>query len=143
MLEKKYVFGLVLAILSFSVIAQDASVDVLENVGNKRCVQNGKCEYFEDEFSCEVDCNIAALQKQRTNHDNALSNTRTNAQIAADETSGESKRPGSKLIIFSALFIALILILVVSLYFCPILVNLDKLAGVCYTTCVVFRTLTW
>ncbi len=115
MLEKKYVLGLCIIFLSFSVIGQDTSVDVLENVGNKRCVENGVCEYFEDEFTCESDCNAGALEEQREIERNDLSEN--NAQNTTGAIPVENENAGSSLIVFSGLFIAFILIFLTGLYY--------------------------
>ncbi len=115
---KKVVFCLSVLFLlatNTTVYGQDASVDVMANIGENRCIPNDKCEYFEDELGCQVDCSFEALQKQRETRLTAQTgeNTDRNREINVP-INNETSKP--ILPILSLVFIAVFFIFILLAY---------------------------
>ena len=85
----------------------------LENLDRLRCIQNNKCEYFEDDINCPSDCSPEALQKQQ--RESRTQNTETPPRNIERPVSTEDS--SLKITIISIALIILILVLITSLYY--------------------------
>lgn len=117
-IKKIYIslFVLVLTILIVNGQNENSLTDIEKAM---RCIPNNKCDYFESEETCPSDCNLEALQQQRT-EDAAIQNTGAIEPRATSTNriiTTNNQKPFSRITFWSISFIILFLLLVMGLYF--------------------------
>ncbi len=103
---------IILIFVSF-VYGQNEDANVLSNIEQTRCIQNGKCDYFENAETCNVDCSGEALGRQR----GIEARKEIKVNIPNIDKISVDKNTHFKVKVLSVLFISLFLVFLVILYY--------------------------